>query len=85
MLYRYNPRFKYPLVKKLTIRIRIEIEPLKFGRLGLDKEMEEGSTLEDLLNKLAITLHEVIKHFYNLKDRKLSGAATTKLLSKQSE
>ncbi len=63
----------------MTIRIRIEIEPLKSGRLVLDKEMEEGSTLEDLLNKLAITHSEVIKYFYDMKDRKLTGAAAIAL------
>ena len=41
--------------------------------------MEEGSTLEDLLNKLAITHPEPIKFFYDLKDRKLTGAAAIAL------
>ena len=63
----------------MTIRIRLEIEPLKLGRMVLEEEMEEGSTLKDLLNELAITHHEVIKYFYGLKDRKLTGAAAIAL------
>ena len=63
----------------MTIRIRIEIEPLKLGRLVLEEEMEEGSTLRDLLDKLVITHPEPIKHFYDLKERSLTGAAAIAL------
>jgi len=63
----------------LTIRIRIEIEPLKLGRLVLEEDMEEGSTLKNLLDKLIITHPEVIKPFYDLKDRSLTGAAAIAL------
>ena len=63
----------------MTVRIRIKIEPLKLGRLVLEEEMEEGSTLKDLLDKLVITHPEVIKHFYDLKEGSLTGAAAIAL------
>ena len=63
----------------MTIRIRIKIEPLKLEGLVLEEEMEKGSTLKDLLDKLVITHPEPIKHFYDPKNRSLTGAAAVVL------
>ena len=55
-------------------RVRIEIEPLKLGRLVLEKEVPEGATIKDLLNEAAGTDREVIAVAFDLLTQKLTGA-----------
>ena len=55
-------------------KVRLEIEPLKSGRLVLEKDIEEGATLKDLLNELATTHREVVEIAFDLQSQKLTGA-----------
>lgn len=56
-------------------KVRIEIEPLKLQRLVLEKEIERGATIKDLLNELSTSHQEVIEIFFDFKSQKLTGAA----------
>ena len=60
-------------------KVRIEIEPLRLGRLILEKDIKEGATLKDLLNELSTTHPEVIEIFFDLQSQKLTGAAAISL------
>ena len=56
-------------------KVRIEIEPLKLQRLVLEKEIERGTTIKDLLNELSTSHQEIIDFFFDSKTQKPTGAA----------
>lgn len=60
-------------------KVRIEIEPLRSGRLVLERAIKEGATLKDLLNELSRTHPEVTEVFFDLQSQKLTGAAAINL------
>lgn len=55
-------------------KVRLEIELLKSGHLALEKEIEEGTTLKDLLNEIATTHREVVEIAFDTQNQKLTGA-----------
>lgn len=64
------------MVKQQTTgsKVRLEIELLKSGCLVLEKEIEEGTTLKDLLNEIVTTHREVVEIAFDTQDQKLTGA-----------
>ena len=64
------------MVKQQTTgsKVRLEIEPLKSGRLVLEKDIEEGTTLKDLLNEMNTTHREVVEIVFDTQSQKLTGA-----------
>lgn len=64
------------MVKQQTTgsKVRLEIELLKSGHLVLEKEIEEGTTLKDLLNEIVTTHREVVEIAFDTQNQKLTGA-----------
>lgn len=64
------------MVKQQTTgsKVRLEIEFLKSGRLVLEKDIEEGTTLKDLLNEMITTHREVVEIAFDTQSQKLTGA-----------
>lgn len=64
------------MVKQPTTgsKVRLEIELLQSGCLVLEKEIEEGTTLKDLLNEIVTTHREVVEIAFDTQDQKLTGA-----------
>ncbi len=64
------------MVKQQTTgsKVQLEIELLRSGRLVLEKEIEEGTTLKNLLNEMVTTHREVVEITFDTQSQKLTGA-----------
>ncbi len=56
-----------------SVMCKVRVEMLRPERLVLEKEIGEGKTVKDLLNKVATTHKEFVEVAFDLQKQKLTG------------
>ncbi len=56
-----------------SVMCKVRVEMLRPERLVLEKEIGEGETVKDLLNKVATTHKEFVEVAFDLQKQKLTG------------
>ena len=54
-------------------KVRLDIEALKLGHLVFEKDIEDGATVKDIFNELAVTHQEIVELAFDIQTQRLTG------------